>query len=90
MEANIKALEANNTWKIMDLPPRKMPIGCRWVYKTKRNVDGHIEHYKEWVVAKGYTQHEGIDYLDTYSPMARLTTVQIVLIVATIKNWFLE
>ena len=82
MKAEIEALEANKTWEIMDLTPNKVPIGCKWVYKIKRRADGEIERYKARLVAKGYTQREGINYMETYSPVARLTTVQTIIVVA--------
>jgi len=69
MEMEIKALEVNKTWEIMDLPPNKMPIGCKWVYKIKRRANGDIERYKAKLVGKGHTQREGIDYMETYSPV---------------------
>jgi len=90
MEMEIKALEVNKTWEIMDLPPNKTPIGCKWVYKIKRRANGDIERYKARLVAKGYTQRKGIDYMETYSPVARLTTIQSILAIASIMDWHLE
>lgn len=90
MNAEVQALEENNTWKIVDLPNGKHPIGCRWVYKVKYHADGTIERYKARLVAKGYTQMEGVDYFDTFSPMAKLTTVRVLLALASAKGWFLE
>jgi hypothetical protein len=88
MKSELAALELNRTWSIVELPTGKNPIGCKWVYKIKYNVDGSIERYKARLVARGYTQMEGVDYFDTLSPMAKLTTVKTLLALASIKGWF--
>ena len=90
MDAEIKALEANNTWTITSLPPGKKPIGCKWVYWVKYKSDGSIERYKARLVAKGFTQKEGLNYIDTFSPVAKMVSVKCVLAVATMKGWFLS
>lgn len=87
MNAEIKALEDNHTWSIVDLPEGVIPIGNKWVYKIKRKSDGTIERFKARLVAKGYTQTEGLDYFDTFSPVAKITTVRLVLALAAIHNW---
>lgn len=75
MNVELQALDDNHTWTLVDLPPGKVPIGCRWVYKVKYREDGSIEKYKARLVAKGYTQMEGVNYFDTFSPVAKITTV---------------
>ncbi|KAH9685409.1 protein kinase domain-containing protein [Citrus sinensis] len=65
MNDEMRSLQKNQTWELVDLPPGKKPVGCRWIYNIKYKADGSIERYKAKLVAKGYTQTYGIDYTDT-------------------------
>jgi hypothetical protein len=60
------------------------------VYKVKHNADGFVSKYKARLVAKGYAQTYGIDYEETYSPVAKMTTVRVIIIMAAIKGWSLH
>lgn len=69
MEKEILALDTNHTWDFVLLPKGKKSIGCKWVYRIKKNVDGSIERYKDRLVSKGFIQNYGIDYHENFSQL---------------------
>ena len=90
MTKEIRALEDNKTWEFAPLPPGKTALGCKWVYKIQYNADGSIERYKARLVVMGNHQIEGVDYNETFAPVARMVTVRCVLTIAISKGWELH
>eukprot|EP00253_Pinus_taeda_P036238 PITA_36238 len=82
MDEEMNAIERNKTWDLVELPKGKEVIGVKWVYKTKCNAEGKIERHKARLVVKGYKQHYGRDYEETFAPVARMETVRAVLSIA--------
>ncbi|GKA02911.1 zinc finger, CCHC-type containing protein [Tanacetum coccineum] len=76
----------NNTWLLVNLPPGCKPLGCKWIFKRKLKVDGTIEKFEARLVIHGFKQKSGIDYFDTYSPVARISTIRLLIAMASIHN----
>jgi hypothetical protein len=90
MDNEFGALLKNQTWHLVPPKSGANVIDCKWVYKIKKKSDGSIDRYKAWLVAKGFKQRYGIDYEDTFSPVVKATTIQIVLSIAISKGWSLR
>ena len=82
MKEELDALSKNHTWDLVTLSPGKSVVGCKWIYKIKTRSYGSIECYKAHLVAKGFTQEYGIDYEETFAPIAHISYVRALLAVA--------
>ena len=84
MKSKLHFIYSNQVWDLVNAPNGIKPVGCKWVYKRKRGVDGKVETFKVRLVAKGYKQKEGIDYNETFSPVVILKSIRILLFIIAI------
>ncbi|CAI7896464.1 unnamed protein product [Closterium sp. NIES-53] len=90
MESELKSIEENGTWELVDLPEGRKAITSKWLFKIKSDADGKIKRYKSRLVAKGYQQKEKVDYKELFAPMVKPTTLRTLLAGAAIKGWVVK
>ena len=87
MKKEIDSLRKTQTWRLVPLPEGVRPIGGKWVFRTKRNDKGDIIEFKARWVAKGYSQKPGVDYLETYAPVAKMSSIRTLLSLSASNDW---
>ncbi|KAK2454628.1 putative mitochondrial protein [Trifolium repens] len=90
MKSEFDALQKNETWTLVPLPPHRKAIGCKWVFRTKENADGSINKFKARLVAKGFHQVQGFDFNETFSPVVKPVTIRLILSLAISYKWPLK
>eukprot|EP00253_Pinus_taeda_P002291 PITA_02291 len=87
MNEEYRSLLANDTWDLVPLPKGRKLVRCKWVYRTKYGPDGKVDKHKARLVAKGFSQVEGIDYTKTFSPVAKMNSIHLVLSLVASFKW---
>ncbi|KAJ0589103.1 putative RNA-directed DNA polymerase [Helianthus annuus] len=90
MEVEFQAIVRNDTWQLVSLPAGKNLVGVKWLFKTKEAADGKGVKHKARLVAKGYSQQPGIDFQETFAPVARFETIRIFICLAAHMGWYIH
>ncbi|CAI7885990.1 unnamed protein product [Closterium sp. NIES-53] len=89
IQEDLDALAERGTWKFVQMPEGRHAVGVKWIFKIKTGDKGQLERFKAWLVAKGYTQVEGIDYSETYAPVSKLTTARTLFKIVAARNYIM-
>ena len=87
MDEEINSFQKNTTWEIVSLPTRTKLVQCKWVFWTKVATDGRTYKYNARLVAKGFSRVQGVDYHETFAPVAKMDSIRLVLAISASKNW---
>ena len=90
IQKELDALQKANTWDVVERPPGKNIVGSKWVFKIKKDSEGWIAKYKACLVARGFTQVYGVDYTETFAPVAKLASLRTILAMAAREDWPIE
>jgi len=86
MEEELTILNNTGIWELVDPPSGANIIGSKWVFKAKKDAVGNVVHYKVHLVAQGFSQVPGVNYFDTFAPVAKLVSIHAILAIATARN----
>ena len=86
----VDSIVRNSAWEIVPRPVGKSVVGSRWIYKVKKAADGSVEKYKARFVARGFSQIEGIDYEETFAPVARYSSILTILALLAQMGWHIH
>ncbi|GJV39187.1 retrotransposon protein, putative, ty1-copia subclass [Tanacetum coccineum] len=87
MNVEMQSMKDNEVWDLVDLPPNGKTVGSKWLFKKKTDMDGALHTYKARLVVKGYTQTLGIDYKETFSPVADIGAIRILIAIAAYYDY---
>lgn len=90
MKEEYNALMANSIWSLEEPPSNKKVVGCKWIYKIKRNSDGTVARYKARLVTQCFHQQADLDYTETFSPVVKPTTIRVLFTLALMHSWSLR
>ncbi|GKD91003.1 retrotransposon protein, putative, ty1-copia subclass, partial [Tanacetum coccineum] len=87
MNVEMQSMKDNQIWHLVDLPPKCKTVGSKWIFKKKTDIDGILHTYKARLVAKGYTQLYGVDYEETFSPVADIRAIRILIAITSFYDY---
>ena len=90
MEKEYNSILTNDVWDVVPRPQGKSVVTSKWIYKVKFSADGSVEKCKARFVARGFSQKEGIDYDETFAPVARYSSIRVIISLASVMGWKLH
>ena len=87
MDSEIQSMYDNQVWNLVENVPGRKTVGCKWVFKKKTDMDGNVHTYKARLVAKGFSQIPGVDYDETFSPVAKIKSIRVLLAIAAFHDY---